>query len=173
VRTCAAILLFAIRYFAIRPGKSTVRLPIRLFLQYARFRRAMTLGVRAAAFDASGRVFLIRHSYVPGWYLPGGGVELGETVEAAVTRELMEEGGIALGEAPELFGIYLNRAVSVRDHVVVFVCRDCRQVQAPRLPNLEIVEAGFFAPDALPDGATEGTRRRLAEIAGAPRSADW
>lgn len=150
-----------------------MRLPVRLLLTYAHFRRAMTLGVRAAAFDEGGRVFLIRHSYVPGWYLPGGGVEVGETVEAALKRELMEEGGIALGDTPELFGIYLNRAVSARDHVAVFVCRDCRQVLAPRLPNLEILAAGFFAPDALPAGATEGTRRRLAEIAGAPRSADW
>ena len=85
----------------------------------------------------------------------------------------MEEGGIELGAAPDLFGIYLNRAVSARDHVVFFVCRQCRQVRQPRIPNLEIVEAGFFSPDALPAGATEGTRRRLAEIAGAPRSADW
>jgi 8-oxo-dGTP pyrophosphatase MutT (NUDIX family) len=150
-----------------------MRLPIRLFLQYASLRRGMTLGVRVAAFDEKGRIFLIRHSYVPGWYLPGGGVERGETVEAAMTRELMEEGGIAPGDAPELFGVYLNRSVSIRDHVVVFVCRRCRQVQAPKLPNLEILEAGFFSPDALPQGATEGTRRRLAEIAGGPRSAEW
>jgi len=150
-----------------------VRLPIRLFLQFASLRRGITLGVRGAAFDDRGRVFLVRHSYVPGWYLPGGGVELGETVEAALTRELMEEGGIALGEAPELFGIYLNRAVSIRDHVVVYVCRRCRQVTPLRLPNLEILEAGFFAPDALPQGSTEGTRRRLAEIAGASRSPEW
>ncbi len=150
-----------------------MRLPIRLFLQYARLRRGMTLGVRGAAFDEKGRVFLIKHSYVPGWYLPGGGVEPGETVEAALTRELMEEGGIALSEAPQLFGIYLNRSVSLRDHVVVFLCRSCRQVQPPRLPNLEIIDAGFFAPDALPEGATEGTRRRLAEIAGGARSEGW
>jgi 8-oxo-dGTP pyrophosphatase MutT (NUDIX family) len=150
-----------------------VRLPIRLFLQYASLRRGITLGVRGAAFDEQGRVFLVRHSYVPGWYLPGGGVELGETVEAALTRELMEEGGIAPGEPPQLFGIYLNRAVSVRDHVVVYVCRRCRQMTPPRLPNLEILEAGFFAPDALPQGATKGTRRRLAEIAGGSRSEDW
>jgi 8-oxo-dGTP pyrophosphatase MutT (NUDIX family) len=150
-----------------------VRLPIRLFLQYASLRRGMTLGVRAAAFDENGRVFLIRHSYVPGWYLPGGGVERGETVEAALARELMEEGGIALERPPELFGIYFNRSVSVRDHVVVFVCRGCRQVRPPQLPNLEIVEAGFFAADALPPGATEATRRRLAEIAGGRRSAEW
>jgi 8-oxo-dGTP pyrophosphatase MutT (NUDIX family) len=150
-----------------------VRFPIRLFLQYARLRRGITLGVRGAAFDQQGRVFLVRHSYVPGWYLPGGGVEQGETAEAALTRELMEEGGIALSEPPELFGIYLNRSVSVRDHVLLYVCRRCRQVQPPQLPNLEIVEAGFFPLDALPRAATEGTRRRLAEIAGGSRSREW
>ena len=96
---------------------------MRLYLFYARHRRAMTIGVRAAAFDERGRVFLIRHSYVPGWYLPGGGVEPGETAEEALKRELMEEGGIEVDSAPDLFGIYLNRAVSARDHVVFFVCR--------------------------------------------------
>src|SRR5437588_510318 len=115
---------------------------MRLFLFYARHRRAMTIGVRAATFDESGRVFLIRHSYVPGWYLPGGGVEPGETVETALRRELMEEGGIELAGPPELFGIYLNRAISARDHVVLFVSRNCRQVRPPRLPNLEIIDAG-------------------------------
>jgi 8-oxo-dGTP pyrophosphatase MutT (NUDIX family) len=133
----------------------------------------MTLGVRGAAFDEQGRVFLIRHSYVPGWYLPGGGVEPGETAEAALSRELMEEGGIGFDRAPELFGIYLNRSVSVRDHVVVYICRGCRQVRSPRLPNLEIVEAGFYATESLPEGTTAGTRRRLREIAGGPVSAEW
>src|SRR6185295_18390640 len=93
------------------------RLPTRILLGLSRFRRAMTLGVRAAAFDAQGRVFLVKHSYAPGWYLPGGGVEPGETFEIAAARELMEEGGIALGAPPQLFGLYLNRTISLRDHV--------------------------------------------------------
>jgi 8-oxo-dGTP pyrophosphatase MutT (NUDIX family) len=133
----------------------------------------MTLGVRAAAFDADGRVFLVRHSYMPGWYLPGGGIEAGESADEAVARELMEEGGIALNSPPQLFSLYLNHAMSRRDHVALFVCRDWTQAKEPAVPNFEIVECGFFSSDALPAGATDATRRRIAEIAGAPRSTRW
>jgi 8-oxo-dGTP pyrophosphatase MutT (NUDIX family) len=131
----------------------------------------MTLGVRAAVFDDDGRVFLIKHSYVAGWYFPGGGVEVGETMEVALGRELMEEGGIALEGPADLFGVYLNRE---RDHVALFVARQWTQPVPPRLPNFEIVDAGFFAPGDLPKGVSDGTRRRLAEILdNAVRSADW
>lgn len=136
----------------------------RLYLGLARLRRGMTLGVRAAVFDADERVFLVRHSYVAGWYLPGGGVEPGETLAEALDRELIEEGGIVLDEPAELFGLYLNRRLSRRDHVALFISRAWRQDKPPRLPNLEIVDCGFFAADALPDAVSAATRRRLAEI---------
>ena len=152
----------------------SLRLPPRLFLHYARFRRGMTLGARAAVFDAEGRILLIRHSYTPGWHLPGGGVEPGETTLDALARELEEESGIELTGEAELFGLYFSRHISRRDHVAVYVCRDWRQARQPRIPNLEIVGMGFHPPDALPDGTTDGTRRRVAEIIeGAPRSVDW
>ncbi len=150
-----------------------IRFPPKLFLLYARFRRGMTLGVRAACFDRDGRVFLIRHTYVAGWYFPGGGVEPGESMEQSLARELVEEGGIRLDEPPALFGVYLNRHVSRRDHVGFFVSHAWTRANPPRVPNMEIADCGFFARDALPEGATQGTRRRLDEIAGAPRSADW
>jgi 8-oxo-dGTP pyrophosphatase MutT (NUDIX family) len=150
------------------------RLPMKLNLGLARFRRGMTLGVRAAVFDGEGRVFLVRHSYIPGWYLPGGGVEPGETLAAALDRELMEEGGIVLDRPAELFGLYLNRHISRRDHVALFVARDWRQPRQPKLPNLEIVDCGFFTLDDLPDGTTAATRRRLVEIRkGTAASSEW
>src|ERR1041384_1231051 len=71
---------------------------------YWRFARAMTLGVRAVVIDGAGRVLLVKHSYVSGWHLPGGGVEVGETLPEALARELLEEGGITALEPPVLYG---------------------------------------------------------------------
>ena len=149
------------------------RFAIRQFLRYSRITKGLTLGVRAVVFDGD-RVFLVRHSYVPGWYLPGGGVEPGETAVEALARELEEESGLFPDGAPELFGLYLNRSLSTRDHVALFVCRNWTRVREPSVPNVEILEYGFFPLASLPEGTSEATRRRLAEIHGEmDRSPDW
>jgi 8-oxo-dGTP pyrophosphatase MutT (NUDIX family) len=132
---------------------------------YWRFSRGATLGARAMVIDGAGRIFLVKHSYVAGWHLPGGGVETGETLLEALSRELAEEGNIRLGSTPQLYGIYFNRRMSRRDHVALFIVRDFRQDGNPE-PNHEIVEHGFFAPDALPEDAGRGTRARVAEVFG-------
>jgi ADP-ribose pyrophosphatase YjhB (NUDIX family) len=132
---------------------------------YWRFARGLTLGVRAVVIDPQGRVFLVAHSYIGGWHLPGGGVEVGETVMAALARELREEGNIELIEPPQLFGVYFNRQSSGRDHVALYVVRSFRQ-PAPPQPNYEIVAHGFFATDALPPETTLATRERIAEVLG-------
>jgi len=150
-----------------------LELVLRWFLHlYWRFARGLTMGVRAVVLDGDGRVFLVKHSYVAGWHLPGGGVEVGETAGDALRRELMEEGRIAF-ETPVLHGLFFNRHVSRRDHVAVYVVRHFTQDRAPE-PNREIVACGFFAPDALPPDTTQGTRRRIAEVLGrAPPSPTW
>lgn len=140
---------------------------------YWRFSRGLTLGVRGAAIDGDGRVCLVRHTYVPGWHLPGGGVEPGETAAEALRRELSEEAGVALGAAPpRLLGVYLNTSASNRDHVLVYVAEDFRL--SPKVPDREIAEARFFPLEAPPEGTTAATRRRLAEVrAGGPPSPTW
>jgi len=133
--------------------------------------RGMTMGVRAACFDRSGRVFLVRHSYVPGWHMPGGGIERRETSHDALVKELREEGNLTIVGEPQLFQVYLNTSASRRDHVV-FYRADVEQT-APRKPDAEIVECGFFALDALPEGTTEATRRRLRELSGEEAAAHY
>src|SRR3972149_4070819 len=140
---------------------------------YWRFSRPATLGARALVIDGSGRVFLIKHSYVDGWHLPGGGVETGETLLTALARELGEEGNIQLTAEPRLHGVFFNARVSRRDQVALYIVRDFRQ-DAPPAPNHEIVAHGFFAPDALPADTGRATRARIAEIFdGAPVGEMW
>jgi 8-oxo-dGTP pyrophosphatase MutT (NUDIX family) len=100
---------------------------------YWRFARGLTLGVRGLVLDQDGRVFLVKHSYVNGWHLPGGGVEAGETAQEALARELFEEGNIQIEEQPQLFGVYFNHRISRRDHVPTASSRStsCRTTPPP------------------------------------------
>lgn len=135
------------------------------------FTRGMTVGVRAACFDAEGRIFLVRHTYVPGWYMPGGGMERGETSLGALHKELREEGNLVVRGEPQLFHVYYNRKASKRDHVL-FYRVDVEQT-APRAPNMEIAESGFYSLEALPDGVTDATLRRLQELSGKAERSDY
>lgn len=150
-----------------------VRLRSRIFHVYFRFARPMTLGVRAAVIDAENRVLLVRHSYAPGWHLPGGGVEAGETLTEALAKELMEEAMVELSGPPVLHGIFYNNRYSRRDHVAVYVVRAFKVI-GERKPDFEIVETGFFPLAALPAATTQAARARLEEIAGKrPTSHTW
>jgi len=150
------------------------RLRIRLFHWYFLLRRPMTFGVRAMILDEAARsVFLIRHTYVPGWQFPGGGVETGETCAQALEREVLEEAEIRLRGPAVLRSLHLNRRASPRDHVAFYLVEAFSQ-PSPKLPDREIAEAGFFSLDSLPDGVTPATLRRIAEVfGGTPPSPDW
>ena len=145
----------------------------RAFHLWFRFVRPVTMGVQGMVLDGRGQVFLVRHSYVPGWHFPGGGVEAGETAVDALARELQEEGNLVVGARPPLHGVFFNSQYSRRDHVLLFVVRDFHQT-APRLPDREIVESGFFPLNRLPDGLSRAARARLAEVLdGAEVAANW
>ena len=144
------------------------------FLRVAyRQTRGMTLGTRTVVLkDGGAEVLLVRHGYAPGWLLPGGGVERGETLVDAARRELQEEAGIVALEEPLLHGVFLNDAQFPGDHVACFVVRRFRE--AGFMPGAEIAEARFFPAGQLPEGTTPGTRRRIAEVlSGAVPAGTW
>lgn len=132
-----------------------------------------TLGVRALVTDGRS-VCLVRHTYLPGFMLPGGAVDPGESAHEAVSRELLEEAGVAVGAPGRLFHLYWNAALEQRDHVALYVIRDFSILDGHRPPEGEIAEAGFFPLDRLPGETTPATRARLREvIEGEPPSDHW
>lgn len=144
-----------------------------LFHRWFLLTRAMTLGVRAIVLDGEAQVLLVRHTYIPGWHLPGGGVDIGETLLDALAKELREEAGLTLGGPPALHGVFFNKGVSRRDHVAVYVVR-AFSWGGPPAPTREIAEARFFPLAALPEGTSQATRHRLAEVLEErPPSALW
>ncbi len=137
-------------------------------------RAAMTLGVRAVVIDRQGRIFLVKHSYVSGWHLPGRRGR-GRRDDRRGARARAARGGQyrALTAPPRLHGMFFNDRDSRRDHVALFVVRDFRQTAAP-VPDHEIIAHGFFAAERAADDTTAGTRARIIEVLGdAPVSERW
>ncbi len=121
--------------------------------------------------DGQGRVLLVRHSYIDGWHFPGGGVDCGEAPENAVVREMEEEVGLAESTAPTFVALYSQRVLWITNVIVLYRLRNAR---IDFKPNVEIREAQFFDPANLPEGTTDATRRRIAELNGdVPRTPYW
>jgi ADP-ribose pyrophosphatase YjhB (NUDIX family) len=124
-----------------------------------------------ALIERDGKVLLVRHSYVPGWLLPGGGVGRGEAAEHAVIREMREEIGLVRCTTPELFGLYSRKAGWATNVIALYRLRDA---EFTFVPNLEIRETQFVDPANPPDGTPRSVATRLNEFAGLqPRSPFW
>jgi 8-oxo-dGTP pyrophosphatase MutT (NUDIX family) len=150
--------------------KFPARLRLALVLAVKALRTPVAFGATAVVEDAENRVLLVRHSYMAGWHLPGGGVDAGEPPELAVIRELQEEVGLIHSARPEFVGLYTRKVGWATNVVALYRVRDAL---LDFKPNLEIREILFADPKALPPGTTAGTRRRLAELQGAERSHHW
>jgi len=149
------------------------RMSVWLYLNSVGLRRRMTLGSRVMLVDGE-KVLLIRHTYVPGWQFPGGGVEPGETAEESAIREVIEETGCRPVGQLELFGLYHNNnPLTNRDHIAFFVGRSFEKV-FDFVPNREIAETGWFHRSALPEKITPSTSARVDEyFDGVERRAIW
>ena len=120
--------------------------------------KPVSLGVRLLMIR-DGQVLLVKHVYEPEWYLPGGAVENGETLEEAVRREAREETGATLRRL-QLFGAYTHTERGTPDHVITFLSENfdltCQS-------DDEIEFCRFFPLDALPEPLSSGSASRIRE----------
>jgi ADP-ribose pyrophosphatase YjhB (NUDIX family) len=125
--------------------------------------RPITIGVRAVIVNSEGSILLVKHSYQPGWYLPGGKLGRGESILDGLKRELRQEVGLSLPQRPnKILGVYSNFSEFKSDHVIVFVVKDW---EMKNKGHFEIAEKQFFLPSNLPNDCSPATKRRIAEYA--------
>ena len=123
-----------------------------------------------------GEILLMRRSDNGHWGLPGGFVEVGESVAAAAGREVQEETGWTV-ELGALIGVYSDPATQVVDYgrqkgpgadggdrriQVVNLCFHAKAVAAGEMTTPdETIETGFFRPDELPSPLVPIHRMRI------------
>ena len=114
------------------------------------------IGVNALIFD-DGRVLLAHRRDIDWWNLPGGGMEIGETVEEATCREVREETGLEV-QVERLVGVYSKP----QKQEVVLTFR-CKVIGGELQATEESHACGYFSPDALPRNTLPKHRERIAD----------
>lgn len=104
------------------------------------------------------KVWLVKHTYLPGWFLPGGGIKKWETLDEAARREAREETGANLGEMT-FIGVFTSNLQWKTDHTAVFLCKEFNFTGTS---DAEIAELHEFQLDGLPE-ETYHLHRKLLE----------
>lgn len=122
-------------------------------LAHSRF----TATAGAVIIDDSGRVLLLKHRFRPGsgWGIPGGFIEAGEQPEEALRRELLEEIDLEL-DFPR---VLLVRSLARPRQIEIIYSGRPRGTPEPQ--GMEIKEAAWFSPDALPTGLSADQRELI------------
>lgn len=114
-----------------------------------------SVSVAAAIVREDGRVLAIRRRDNGHWELPGGILELDETIEEGLTREVHEETGLDV-EIDRLTGVYKN----MNRGIVALVFR-CNVVNGTPHSTVEASEVAWLTPDAVREQMTEAFAIRL------------
>jgi ADP-ribose pyrophosphatase YjhB (NUDIX family) len=123
--------------------------------------------VSACIFDAQGYLLLMHRADNAHWGIPGGNIEIGESVTQAVMREVAEETGLSIAVG-RLIGVYsdpANYAIATyaNDRIVHYVnlCFEGIIMGGELRGSEEGQEVKFFAPGALPQPLLLSHKQRI------------
>lgn len=124
--------------------------------------RPITFGVRVIIVDSQNQILLLKHTYLNGWMMPGGGVNYSESFDQAACREVMEETGVRI-DKPNFMGVYKFNQEGKRDHIFVFWTKIKKFPKEFKKDKLEIAEIKTFSMNNLPSDIIPGHLRRIQE----------
>jgi ADP-ribose pyrophosphatase YjhB (NUDIX family) len=134
------------------------------------------VGVGAVILDDQHRVVLVKRRYEPlagQWSLPGGGLEIGETLESGTAREVREETGLVVDVGPvvEVFDrILVDESGRVRYHFVLvdYLCRprEGRLHAGTDVAEVALVDPADIGPYRVTEKARAVIERALRMVSG-------
>lgn len=132
------------------------------------------IAVNALVFNEKGEVLLAKRTDNGLWCIPGGHVELEETLAQACARELREETGLE-AEVVRLVGVYSDTVGSLhfaqgKEWHTVRVSFLCRLVGGELRLSEETNELKYFPVDSLPPMITDHPKRVLDALEGLPEA---
>ena len=112
------------------------------------------VGVGAVIVDGEARVLLVKRRFEPAagqWSLPGGAVDVGETLEACVVREMREETGldVEVGAVIEVFDRIIHDAEGRVQYHYVLVDYVCRPIGGTLSAASDVADVAWADADAL------------------------